>query len=741
MILVLILLPLFAAAAGWYAGKKSPHTYYYMALICTVAEFILSVLMLFLPVQDIAVPGILDLGMNLTLDGFRRIYVIVISFMWMMTMMLTRDYMGFSKAARNTGHGSEKPGVSRGGESGAENHGPHPHTQRYFFFTLLTLSSTMGVFLSADLYTTLVFFEVMSFASFPWIIQEETEGAIRAANTYLAVAVIGGLSALMGLFLLKHELGTLQIDLLYSYASASGRKGLLYTAGACVLFGFGAKAGMFPVHIWLPKAHPVAPAPASALLSGVLTKSGIFGVVVLSCQLFRDDPVWGMLILSLGAVTMFLGALLALFSNNLKKTLACSSMSQIGFILTGIGTMGLLGRENALAGSGILLHMVNHSLFKLVLFMCAGVVFMNTEALELNRIRGFGRKKPLLHACFLLGAAGIGGIPGLSGYISKTLLHEGIVEAAAEYGFLLYVAEWVFLLSGGLTLAYMTKLYVCLFIEKGTYEEKKRYMGPLSVAALLGSALLIPVFGLFPHLVMDRIAAFGSGFFSAETLAHAVSYFSFENLKGALISLAIGAAVYFTVVRQWMYRNGQYLERWPAHVDLEERVYRPLLLQILPGIFGRIAALFGENQVTGQLAKGMLFSGERAAEVFGENRLTEPLARGVKRAGEIFAHVFSDMTDGAVWVLQRSLFRPERKDYEERSNHTYVYRLGMSIDRYREKHGKSEPGEYSFAKLFERIRISVEHATHNLTDTMSFALLMLCVAICAVMVYIFLIRN
>ena len=172
-------------------------------------------------------------------------------------------------------------------------------------------------------------------------------------------------------------------------------------------------------------------------------------MLVLSCQLFRDDPVWGMLILSLGAVTMFLGAVLALFSNNLKKTLACSSMSQIGFILTGIGTMGLLGRENALAGAGVLLHMVNHSLFKLVLFMCAGVVFMNTEALELNRIRGFGRKKPLLHACFLLGAAGIGGIPGLSGYISKTLLHEGIVEAAAEYGLILHAAEWIFLLSGG----------------------------------------------------------------------------------------------------------------------------------------------------------------------------------------------------------------------------------------------------------------------------------------------------
>ena len=716
MLLILILLPLHVSAGGWYLGKRSPRGYYDLALLCTILEFILSVSLCFFRAGDVALPGILDLGIHLTLDGFRQVYIVVISFMWMMTMLLTRDYMGIR-------------------------HGTHTHTQRYFFFTLLTLSATMGVFLSADLFTTLVFFEVMSFASFPWVIQEETDGAIRAANTYLAIAVIGGLAALMGLFLLYHELGTLEIGLLYERAAACGKKSLLYTAGGCILLGFGAKAGMFPVHIWLPKAHPVAPAPASALLSGVLTKSGIFGVLVLSCQLFRDDPVWGMLILSLGTVTMFLGAVLALFSNNLKKTLACSSMSQIGFILTGIGTMGLLGRENALAGAGVLLHMVNHSLFKLVLFMCAGVVFMNTEALELNRIRGFGRKKPLLHACFLLGAAGIGGIPGLSGYISKTLLHEGIVEAAAEYGLILHAAEWIFLLSGGLTLAYMTKLYVCLFIEKGAFEEKKRYMELPSCVALLCSALLIPVCGLFPHAVMDRIAAAGSGFLAAEPLKEAVSYFSLENLKGALISVLAGAFVYLVIVRRWMYQKNRYLDRWPAEMDLEDRIYRPVLLTVLPEVFGRIAALFGENRLTGAAAKGLLLAGSRIAALFGENRVTAKLAYGLYRTGEILGHALSDMTDGLVWVLQRTVFRPDKRNYEERSSHTYVYRIGMSIDRYREKHGRSGPEELSFARLFERIRMSLEHATHNLTDTMSFALLMLCIAICAVMVYIFLIRN
>ena len=184
------------------------------------------------------------------------------------------------------------------------------------------------------------------------------------------------------------------------------------------------------LHIWLPKAHPVAPAPASALLSGILTKSGIFGVIVVSVNIFRASTAWGNLILVLGLITMLGGAVLAVFSVNLKRTLACSSMSQIGFILTGIAMGCLLGEENALAARGALLYMVNHSLFKLILFMAAGVVYMNLHKLNLNDVRGFGRKKPILHFAFLMGAVGLMGVPGFSGYVSKTLIHEGIVEYA-----------------------------------------------------------------------------------------------------------------------------------------------------------------------------------------------------------------------------------------------------------------------------------------------------------------------
>ena len=176
---------------------------------------------------------------------------------------------------------------------------------------------------------------------------------------------------------------------------------------------------------------------------------------------------------------MFGGALLAVFSVDLKRTLACSSMSQIGFILVGVGMMELLGTENALAVRGTILHMVNHSMIKLILFMAAGVIYMNLHALNLNEIQGFGRRKPLLKGIFLAGALSIGGIPGFSGYISKTLLHESIVEYAIELSAhgepsrWIHAVEWVFLITGGMTLAYMTKLFVAIFIEKHPFEQEK----------------------------------------------------------------------------------------------------------------------------------------------------------------------------------------------------------------------------------------------------------------------------
>ena len=177
LFLVLILLPLFGAFAAFFADKKAGgHNVRDMLVLVTgAAEFICMAAFAFQGRgAELYVPEICGMGLHFTLDGFRSVYGLVAAFIWMMTLLFSREYLGHEK-----------------------------HLGRYYFFQLVTLSATLGVFLSADLFTTFIFFEIMSFTSYVWVVQEETKGAVRAAETYLGVAVIGGMALLMGLFLLK----------------------------------------------------------------------------------------------------------------------------------------------------------------------------------------------------------------------------------------------------------------------------------------------------------------------------------------------------------------------------------------------------------------------------------------------------------------------------------------------------------------------------------------------------------
>lgn len=520
--------------------------------------------------------NICGFGLNFCLDGFRVLYCAIAVLMWSCTMIFSIEYMAHYR-----------------------------NKARYYIFSAVTFVATVGVFISADLITTFVFFEIMSLASYVWVIQDERDEAIRAGDTYLAIAIIGGLVMLMGIFMLYYLTGTTDLRAVGYDGSA-----VQFTAGCLMLFGFAAKAGGYPLHIWLPKAHPVAPAPASALLSGILTKAGVFGILLLSCYMFHGSAQWGTLIITIGVITMFLGALLALFSIDLKRTLACSSVSQIGFILTGIGTYDLLGDANALAARGSLMHMVNHSMIKLLLFMAAGVVYMNLHELDLNKIKGFGRKKPLLKVLFLSGALGIGGIPLFNGYVSKTLIHESIVEykellLEGEVAPLLYGAgiitliEWIFIISGGITIAYMTKLFVVLFIEKNNdeavqqkFDDNKKYMNPVSAVVLTIPAIFMPLVGIIPNITADTIMNLGQDFLKASALHEKINYFSGKNLLGGFYSIAIGAVLYLFVVRKCLIKDNEYVNRWPKFIDLEEYFYRPLLLVILPSVFGFICRIF-----------------------------------------------------------------------------------------------------------------------------------------------------
>jgi len=664
MIGLIVFLPMVGALISYIAGRRGGEERRGAELVSAAVTCLVLVLTLILPFtkHTFTIGTVLGSGLSFTADGFRCVYAIVTAVMWAGTGLFSLEY--FSEERE--------------------------HIARYMCFFLLTLGATEGVMLSADLMTTFVFFEILSFTSFTWVIHEQTSEAIRAGYTYLFIAVIGGLVLLMGLLLLKMSTGTLAFDLLPEAVAQSEYRREIFAAGICILFGFGAKAGMFPVHVWLPKAHPVAPSPASALLSGVLTKVGIYGILMTSLTALAGSRSFGLVVLAAGVITMVLGAVLALFSVNLKRTLACSSMSQIGFILTGVAMNLILtayeSEEAAVTAlPGLMLHMVNHSMIKLTLFMVSGVVVMKLHELDLNAIRGYGRNKPFLKASFALGALGISGVPLFNGYISKTLLHEGIVEGiheCADLAGLLHVVEWIFLISGGITFAYMLKLFISVFVEKNAdpvrqarYDAEPVCMNRLSTAVIFGSSLVMPVLGQ-PAVIL-RLAAVMTG---NEEVLH-FHAFTWGNLKGGLISLAIGACVYLLIVRKVLIKEGRYLNLWPEWLDLENALYRPLLTKWLPGFFGTVISVFGENKVL------------------------RPVARAVLLAATFIGRVLVTGPDALIMLMHRTIFREKKA-----------------------KHINPDAGGRFFV-LQEEIQL----AGRPLTETMSFALMMTCIGILLVL--------
>ncbi len=701
LIPVVILLPMALAIAAACVSKR--HAFLRDSLVVGggIATFALCVLLALQGESELVVPGVCGFGLTFQADGFRAIYGCIAAFMWMMSGIFSPEY--FSHHAENRG--------------------------RYSLFNLLTLGATLGVFYSGDLYTTFIFFEIMSVTSFVMVAHEETSGAMKAAYTYLAVAVIGGMTTLMGMFLLYKELGTLAFD---SMAAAKATSGADLTAASwLVVVGFAAKAGLYPLHIWLPKAHPVAPAPASALLSGILTKSGVFGLIVVCSRLMAGDAAFGNLLMIFACVTMFLGALLALFSVDLKRTLACSSMSQIGFITVGLSTMVLLGEHGSLAAYGSVMHMANHSLIKLVLFMAAGVVYMNTHSLDLNVIRGYGRRKPVLHLCFLLGALSIACIPPIgSGYNSKSLLHEALLELIVhqqEHGhiWLPYkAAEILFLISGGLTVAYMIKLYICIFWQKNPDRQEEynhgRSMNPVSAIALIGSAIVLPFLGAMPATFLTPLGDMSAHFFGQHASAHTIHYFSWENLKGAIISISIGLAAYLLIVRPLLMKKNEqgvrvYVNRWPAALDLEDGVYRPVIdgaLSFCGKVFGFVAAIPDSKFTLAFIP-----------------RAVTALVRGIAELPERF-----------VLLMRRSVFAVSRAHRKPPVGNRFTYALGSAMNAVSRLLNRLFHRETPFRTDFEYVLdaswTEVRKSTGLLTVSISFGLLLMCIGLYVTFLYL-----
>ena len=374
------------------------------------------------------------------------------------------------------------------------------HSERrgsFYSFFLLSLGALMGMDLSANLVTMYLFFEMITLLSVPMVLHDRTQAAVRAALKYLFYSIAGAFLALCAIFFLSRYCATMEFVSGGSLdpAKAAGHETLLRVVLFLGIVGFGAKAGMYPLHGWLPDAHPAAPAPASAVLSGIIAKAGVLAIIrvvffSVGAAFLRGTWVQTAL-LSLALLTVFMGSMMAFREQVFKKRLAYSSISQISYILVGLF---FLTPEAAFGG---LLHLLFHACIKICLFMVAGSFIFNTGKHEVDEFVGCGRSMPITLWSFTLASLALVGIPPASGFVSKWYLAAGAL--GSELPVFSWLAPVILLISALLTAGYLLPITIRGFFpgKDAVLPERNSEGGPvmwLPIAILAAITILLGIF-------------------------------------------------------------------------------------------------------------------------------------------------------------------------------------------------------------------------------------------------------
>jgi formate hydrogenlyase subunit 3/multisubunit Na+/H+ antiporter MnhD subunit len=383
-------------------------------------------------------------------------------------------------------------------------------------FTALFVLGMQTLLLANDALVFMVFWELMSLSGYFLVAYQHQHAANRhAAFLYLLLAHVGALVILLSFGVLAAFGGGLTFDLM-----RTARLTPLWAtiAFGCAFVGFGVKAGMVPLHVWLPDAHPVAPSHISALMSGAMIKMGIYGIVRLSFDLIGEVRwEWGVVVLFIGTASSLLGVLYALMQHDLKRLLAYHSIENIGIILMGLGlSMIFLGTGHRILGTlalvAALYHTLNHALFKGLLFLGAGAVLYRTHARDLDHMGGLIHRMPITALLFLIGCVAISALPPFNGFVSEWLTFQAALQAPALRSGLLRtlipIAAALLALTGALAAACFVKAFGIAFLGKPRTRRVARARevpaGMLGAMWLLAALCLL--LGVFPSSVIEAMA-------------------------------------------------------------------------------------------------------------------------------------------------------------------------------------------------------------------------------------------
>ena len=445
---LLAVLVSFVAAFFIVASYRSPNVREGWTIAAAVAKFAIVVSML-PAVLDGAVfetslgaflPGV---EFALRADALGMLFAVLASGLWIVTSFYSIGYMRGNDETNQT---------------------------RYFAAFAVSLSATMGIAFAGNLVTIFVFYEILSIATYPLVAHDETDEARAAGRKYLAYTMFGGgVLVLAGTALVYLIAGNVSFTAGGIEELANADPGLAMLAFFLLAIGFGVKAGIMPLHQWLPEAM-VAPTPVSGLLHAVaVVKSGAFGVSRVVLDVFGPELVFdlslpfgfsaGLVLSTIGAITLTAASIIALRKDHLKQRLAYSTVSQLSYIILGLGLFGWYGLV------GALLHIPAHAFMKLTLFFCAGNLHVSTHTDYISEMAGIGKRMPLTMGAFTVASLGMAGIPLLAGFVSKYYMLIGGIQMGARLTPVAYYLVGALLLSGVLNIAYFWPVIYTAFFE------------------------------------------------------------------------------------------------------------------------------------------------------------------------------------------------------------------------------------------------------------------------------------
>ena len=439
---------------------------------------------------------------SLTIDSLSALFLLIIGVAGFATLIYSRGYLAQYLEKKSSAHIS-----------------------LHYAALVIMILSMMLVVMSSGGFSFLLAWELMTIASFILILFDAQRAEVlRAALAYLVMMHIGFIFLVAGFATLYATTGSASFDAL-PIAFGQGKAILLFIL---FLLGFGMKAGLFPMHVWLPEAHPAAPSHVSAIMSGVMIKTGVYGIMRVVWQMsgFAELQTAGFIILAVGIVTGLWGVILAALQNDVKRLLAYSSIENIGVIFIGLGiaTLGLAASNSVvatLALCGTLLHIVNHSLFKTLLFFGAGNLYSQMHSTHLNRFGGVAKSMPITAILFLVATAAICALPPLNGFIGEFMIYLGMLNSVRDGINTLAAAGGIIALAliGGIVVLVFTKLYSTVFLgsPRDHHVAEAQEVDNMRLAAMAIPTAGIIVIGILPQLAIRTIGNVASSFTSSAT--------------------------------------------------------------------------------------------------------------------------------------------------------------------------------------------------------------------------------